>query len=200
MRFRIKTYKLVESKSVFQISLWVIVLTVLGVYFWGLGSHHTFFENSIISTSILAFAFFAFTSIGLYRGIKLRDTLGKITDKPTSTSGVDFTPDFSDGGPAIDLGVEGGCIGVIASFLLWIALAILISLALWIFSNLLLVVIAVFAAMLYWIFFRALRLVFKNSNKSRGNLLQSMKFGFMYTFLYSSWIYGIFMLTEYFKK
>jgi hypothetical protein len=184
VKFKIRTYKLVESKSVFKISLWVVGLTILGVYFWGLGTHHTFFENSIISTSILAVAFFVFTSVGLYRGIKLKDNLGKITDSLKPRKGIDFSPDFSVGEHGmIDLGVEGGCIGIIASILLWIALAILFAIALWVFSNLIVVVIAVFAAMLYWIFFRALRLVFKNSNKSKGDLWESMKYGFLYTFL-----------------
>ncbi|MFZ2906417.1 MAG: hypothetical protein WAZ98_09455 [Cyclobacteriaceae bacterium] len=200
MKIKIRTYKLVESKSVFKISLWVTALTILGVYFWGLGTHHTFFENSLLSTSILAFAFFIFTSIGLYQGIKLKDTLGKITDAPNPVKNADFTPDFSTGPVELNLDIENGCIGALVSFLLWIALAILLSIALWIFSNLAFIVIALFAAMLYWIFFRALRLVFKNSNKSKGNLFESVKFGFLYTFLYSFWIYGIFVLTEYLKR
>ncbi|REC53270.1 hypothetical protein DRF62_14510 [Chryseobacterium piscium] len=54
-----------------------------------------------------------------------------------------------------------------------------------------------FAAMLYWIFFRALRLVFKNSRKCKGDLLKSFAFGFFYSFLYISWIYGIIFLVNY---
>jgi hypothetical protein len=64
----------------------------------------------------------------------------------------------------------------------------------------LVIVVLTFIAMLYWIFFRALRLVFKNSNKSKGDLIESVKWGLTYTTLYNFWIYGIFMLTIYLKR
>jgi hypothetical protein len=51
--------------------------------------------------------------------------------------------------------------------------------------------------MLYWIFFRALRLVFKNSNRAKGSLLESIKWGVVYTTLYNFWIYGIFYITSF---
>src|SRR5688500_16156252 len=94
-----KTYRLVESKDVFKISLIVIVLTILGVYFWGLGRHNTFFDNSIISTTILSIAFFSFITIGLFNGIKLKDNLGRVTDnfKPIDTSSI--SADFAASGP-----------------------------------------------------------------------------------------------------
>lgn len=60
-----RTYRLVETRDVFVISLIVTALTALSVYFWGLGRHNTFFENSIISTTILSLAFFTFITIGL---------------------------------------------------------------------------------------------------------------------------------------
>jgi hypothetical protein len=175
----------------------VIGLTVLAVYFWGLGQHNTFFENSIVSTTILSIAFFTFITIGLYHGVKLKDNLGQIVDKfemiDTShlSSGIDSME-------PIDVGEGLG--GIILSILLWIVIAILLSAALWIFSNVLILVILTFTAMLYWVFFRALRLVFKNSNRSKGSLIESMKWGFTYTVLYNFWIYGIFFLTNYFKQ
>src|SRR5690606_38615262 len=88
---------------------------------------------------------------------------------------------------------------VILSILLWILMAIVFAIVLWIFSNVLVIVIMTFVAMLYWVFFRALRLVFKNSNKSKGDLMESIKWGLTYTILYNFWIYGIFILTTYFK-
>ena len=190
-----KTYRLIESKDVFKISLIVTALTILGVYFWGLGQHNTFFENSIISTTILSIAFFSFITIGLFNGVKLKDNLGEIIDKfkKIDTSNVDF----ASSGP-IDVGE--GIAGIILSIVLWIVMAIVFAIALWIFSNVLVIVILTFIAMLYWVFFRALRLVFKNSNKSKGDLLESMKWGFTYTILYNFWIYGIFILTAYLKR
>jgi len=192
-----KTYRLVESKDVFKISLIVTVLTILGIYFWGLGQHNTFFDNSIISTTILSIAFFSFITIGLFNGIKLKDNLGQVTDKFKTMDTSSVSADFAASGPL----VEGDGIGeIILSIVLWIVLAIAFAIALWIFSNVLVIAILTFIAMLYWVFFRALRLVFKNSNKSKGNLLESIKWGLTYTVLYNFWIYGIFILTNYLKR
>lgn len=196
-----KTYTLIESRAVFKISLLVTSLTIIGVYFWGLGRHSTFFENSIISTTILSMAFFLFLSIGLYRGVKLKDNLGQITkEKISGPDMLDLTPHTTHHGDGFDVDVGDGIEGIIAAILLWILWAILVAVTLWIFSNIILIVIATFAAMLYWIFFRALRLVFKNSNKSKGDIWESIKYGLIYTLLYNFWIYGVFILTEYFKS
>ncbi len=200
MKTRPKTYRLIESKAVFKISLLVAALTIIGVYFWGLGQHHTFFENSIISTTILSLVFFLFITVGLYRGVKLKDNLGQITNEKIGISAtLDSAPNLehSDG---FDIDVGEGIGGIIIGIILWILWAILMALLLWIFSNVILIVMVTFAAMLYWIFFRALRLVFKNSNKSKGDIMNSIRYGLTYTFLYNFWIYGIFMLTEYFKR
>jgi hypothetical protein len=192
-----KTYRLVKTKDVFTISVIVTALTILCVYFWGLGRHNTFFENSLISTTILSIAFFLFITIGLFNGIKLKDNLGQIIDrfKTVDTSTISSNLTSSE---LIEVG--DGIGGVILSILLWILMAIVFSIALWIFSNVLVIVVLTFIAMLYWIFFRALRLVFKNSNKSKGDLIESVKWGLTYTTLYNFWIYGIFMLTIYLKR
>jgi hypothetical protein len=192
-----KTYRLIGTKDVFTISLIVIALTILGVYFWGLGRHNTFFENSIISTTILSIAFFSFITIGLYNGIKLKDDLGQIVDKFKPVDATELSVNLTSSEP-VDVGE--GIVGIILSILLWILMAIVFSIALWIFSNVLVIIILTFIAMLYWIFFRALRLVFKNSNKSKGDLIESIKWGLTYTILYNFWIYGIFFLTIYLKK
>jgi hypothetical protein len=192
-----KTYRLIETKDVFTISLIVTALTILGVYFWGLGQHNTFFENSIISTTILSIAFFSFITFGLYNGIKLRDNLGQIIDKFKTVDTSNISSNLASSGP---VAVGDGIGGIILSILLWILMAIVFSIALWIFSNVLVIIVLTFIAMLYWVFFRALRLVFKNSNKSKGDLMESIKFGLTYTALYNFWIYGIFIMTIYLKK
>lgn len=191
-----RTYHLIESKHVFQITLIVVVLTIAGVYFWGLGRHNTFFENSIISTTILSIAFFLFITIGLYKGVKLRDNLGKIVDRFKGVGHPDVSSSLSTGG-GIDVGE--GLAGILLSIVLWILIAIALSVVMWIFSNVLVIAILAFIAMLYWIFFRALRLVFKNSNKSKGRLLESLKWALVYTLIYNFWIYGIFLMTHYLK-
>jgi hypothetical protein len=192
-----KTYRLIETKDIFTISLIVTVLTILGVYFWGLGRQNTFFENSIISTTIISIAFFSFITFGLYNGIKLKDNLGQIIDKfkTVDTSNISSNLTFSE---PVDVGEGIG--GIILSILLWILMAIVFSIVLWIFSNVIVIIVLTFIAMLYWVFFRALRMVFKNSNKSKGDLMESIKLGLIYTTLYNFWIYGIFILTIFLKK
>jgi len=200
MQMKPKTYRLLNSRTVFKVSLLVVSLTIIGVYFWGLGRHNTFFENSVISTTVLSTAFFFFITVGLYKGIKLKDNIGQITSERISvTDTLDSNPPTIHHGDNFDIDAGDGLGGIIVGILLWILWAILVALALWIFSNVILIVISTFAAMLYWIFFRAMRLVFKNSNKSKGDLWESVKYGLTYTFLYNFWIYGVFMLTEYFK-
>src|SRR5687767_12747920 len=151
---RKQRYEFISARTVFRISLWVLLLTILGVYFWGLGQHNTFFENSIISTTILSLAFFLFITIGLYRGVKLKDNLGRITAEQLSgADAVDLASQTTHRGDGFDLDVGEGIGGIILAIMLWILWAILVVLMVWVFSNVLLVVIATFAGMLYWIFF-----------------------------------------------
>ncbi|AYB30458.1 hypothetical protein D4L85_07635 [Chryseolinea soli] len=178
----------------------VIALTIVGVYLWGLGSHHTFFENSFLSTTILSAAFCSFITVGLFHGIKLKDNIGRMTDKIPSKA-FSKMPDVSPAGPILEVGDGFGevILGAIISILLWIAIAVVLAVVLLMFGQLLVISLFTFAAMLYWIFFRALRLVFKNSKRTKGDLPMSVIYGVFYTFLYNFWIYGILFLVAYFK-
>ena len=188
----------VRIKPIVRISFLVAALTLISVYFWGLGQHRTFFENSLISTTILSMAFFLFVSIGLYRGVNVVHE-----EEVTPTSSVDSihtTTDIASSIDSPDLGIDGDDIGsILLSILLWIGWAILVALALWIFSEVILVAISSFAAMLYWVFFRALRLIFNNANHCRGNIWESVRKGAFYTVLYNFWIYGIFVFLEFLR-
>jgi hypothetical protein len=192
-----RTYRLVNAKTVFVVTLLVIALTILSVYFWGLGKHHTFFYNSLASTTILSAAFFLFITVGLYQGIKLKDNLGKVTDKVRLPDSLDLSS-AGDAGPLLEAADDVP--GIIVGVLLWIVWGVVFAVALWIFGNGVLLVVAAFVGMLYWIFFRALRLVFRNAKRCKGKLWESVRVGFAYTCLYNVWIYGIFMLAEYLKK
>jgi hypothetical protein len=180
------------------VTIIVSTLTVIGIWLFGLGQHRTIYENSILSTSILSVAFFLFLTIGLYNGIKLKDDLGKITDKIK----IDKMPDLS-GGLELPSGLPDmgeGIAGVILGILAWVLFSVLLLLFIWLFGAIVWTMILVFAAMLYWIFFRALRLVFKNSNKCKDNLTTSIAYGLGYTALYNFWIYGIILATHYLIK
>jgi hypothetical protein len=195
-----RTYRLVDSRLIFIITLLVIALTIVGVYLWGLGSHHTFFENSFLSTTILSAAFCSFITVGLFHGIKLKDSVGRMTDKIKSEE-LPKMPDVSAAGEIVDMGADFGemILGAVISILLWIVTAVVLAVLLWMFGQLQVISLFAFAAMLYWIFFRALRLVFKNSKRTKGDLPMSVIYGVFYTFLYNFWIYGILFLVAYFK-
>lgn len=193
-----KKYKFVDSKPIFGITLIVIVLTILSVWLFGLGNHTTIFENSILSTTILSTSFFLFLTINLYRGVKLKDNLGKITDRFDAKDlkflreiGIDGSTDLPDAGE--------GIAGILISIVVWFIIAIIISYLLLLFGAVLWLTILVFMAMLYWVFFRALRLVFKKSGKCKGELSTSIVYGLSYTVLYNFWIYGIIILSYYFR-
>ncbi len=188
---------LVNTGNIFMVSIIIIPLTILSVWFYGFGKHQTVNENSLLSTSILSIIFFLFISISLYNGTKLKDNVGKITDTFDSKK-IEHLKEVvpvSDGLVDAD-----GIAGIIVSFILWILATIIISyLFFWLGANIWFSVL-VFLAMLYWIFFRALRLIFKKSPECSGNVERSIFYGIAYTILYNFWIYGIILLTGYYGK
>jgi len=185
-----------SAQVVFTITILVAVLVVLSIWLGGLGQHRTIFENSIISTSILSIAFFIFIVVGLYKGVKIKEDIGKITDKFE----MGKAPDISEG---LDVAAEipgGDLEGVLVSIVLWLVMTGVFLIFFWLFGTFMWAMILIFAAMLYWIFFRAVRLVFKNSSKCNGDLTKSVGYGFVFTGLYNFWIYGIILILHYFVK
>jgi hypothetical protein len=180
--------RILTAKSVFNVSLIVAGLTILNVWFFGLGQHRTLFENSILSVSVLAIFFFLFLTLNLYRGVKVKDDFGKIKDKINFSEMNDFSSiHFKGDIPDVDAGE--GIAGIIISLILWIAVTFLLAFFLWFFGVVFWTAIIVFMAMLYWIYLRALQLVFRNANQCKGDFIKSALYGFGYTLLYSSWIY-----------
>lgn len=183
-----------ETKLLCYSTLAIIVLVILSVWISGEDSHRSLFQNSILSTSIIAGAFFLFISLGLYYGLKLKDNIGSIFNKERIKKAYPENIPSFEGGGNFDLSVDGGdegCFGVIVAIILWILAAIIIVVVLYFLGFLFWITVLLLTAMLYWIFFRALRLVFKNSKYCKGNLLKSLGFGLFYSFLYVSWIYGV---------
>ena len=188
---------LLSAGNVVLVSAAVVVITTLAVYLFGLGQHRTLFANSLISTSILFAAFFLFTAVGLYHGVKLRDDVGRLTDRisrkhfPASSS-LESLPSF-------DLSDGPGILGILGAIIMAVFVAIMAVVAIWLVGALLWTGILIFAAMLYWVFFRALQLVFKNSNRCQGRLGASLWESFWYGSLYTVWIYGIIMAAHYLR-
>ena len=188
---------LIDSKKIFTISLIIIAITVLCVWFYGIGKHKTIIENSLISTSILSIAFFLFITISLYKGTKLKDSIGKLTDtfdskKLNFLKEINGDSGFGHSLPEIGQGIGG----IIASIIFWILATIIISYLFFALGAIIWMSILIFLAMLYWVFFRALRLIFKKSAECSGNIERSVFYGITYTLLYNFWIYGIILLTK----
>lgn len=190
-------YKILNSRNIFTITLIVILLTIITVWLFGLGDNRSFFENSLLSTTILSIAFFLFISIGLYKGVKIKDNLGQITDR-FDASQIDFIKDaVADRSIEDAPDIGEGIFEIIISLILWFIMAFVISYLCWAFGVIVWFSILTFIAMLYWIFFRALRLVFKKSGKCRGNYLNSILYGISFTILYNFWIYAIIFMRIY---
>ncbi len=188
--------QLLPTKLLFYSTLAIITLVILCVWISGMASHRSLFQNSILSTSILAGSFFLFISIGLYYGLRLKDNIGNIlnkerikryADKAPTIDGFDFDP--PDAGDGIG--------GAVLSVVLWIVFSILLIFLLPLLGLFFWSAVLSLSAMLYWIFFRALRLIFKNSGKCKGNILKSLGLGFFYSSIYVFWIYGIIFLLNY---
>lgn len=189
-----------ETRFLSYSTVVIVVLVILSVWISGACSHRSLFQNSVLSTSILATVLFLFIILGLYFGLKLKDNVGHIIDREKIVKYRKKRPKIDSFDlPDISLGGEAGCGELILSVILWIFFSIVLVFLLYFLGVVFWVVILLFTAMLYWIFFRALRLVFKNSRYCKGNLVKSVIFGFFYTFLYISWIYGIIFLAHYIK-
>ena len=185
----------ITTKSVFGVSLLVVAITILSVWQLGLGSNKTLIENSFLSTTILSVGFFLFLSIGLYKGIKLKDNIGDITSQFDHKK-LDNVSAFVSGAdvPAVGDGIGG----IIISILLWIVVTIVIAALLWVFAAVVWISVLVFMAMLYWVFFRALRLVFMKSRECQGVLQKSILYGLGYTAFYTCWIYVLIFFGVYY--
>ncbi|CAM3173619.1 hypothetical protein CHFL109739_20230 [Chryseobacterium flavum] len=185
-----------ETKLLSYATLGIIVLVIVSVWLSGTASHRSLFQNSILSTSILAIAFFLFIWLGLYYDLKLKDNIGGIFTKDRIRKLSDKIPEigsFDLDGPAIGDGIGG----IILSIIFWVLFSVVFVFLLYFLGVFFWAVILLFTAMLYWIFFRALRLVFKNSRHCKGKLLKSLVLGSFYSLLYVSWIYGIIFLANY---
>lgn len=181
-----------KGKSIFIFSLIVIGVASLTVFLTGENYHRSVSSNLYLSLSIIAISLFLFMTFGLYKGIGLIDNFPKFRNFKK----IDFssTPDITIDMPDISIG--DGIGGLIISVLVWIAMSILFVLLLVFLEALFWVSIFIIFAMLYWVFFRALKFVFKNSDKTKGDFGISTIYSLTYTILYVGWIYGVVFLTE----
>ena len=146
-----------KGKTVFIISIIVIIATFLTVWLTGINYNRDITANLYLSLSVIGFILFIFMTYGLYKGVGLEDDFPKYRNYKKgdlfdySPSGTIDTPDTS---------VGDGIAGILMSILLWIVMTIVIILLIFLLEALFWFSLFIMIMMLYWIFFRALKLVF----------------------------------------
>ncbi len=184
-----------KGKSVFIVSLIVIVVTILTVYFTGINYNRSITNNFYISLGIIATALFSFVTYGLYTGIDLIDNFPKIKSfKPKAI--------LSESSPSLDtpfVEVGDGIGGIIVSIVLWIVMSIVFVLLLALLEMVFWFSLFIILGMLYWLFFRALKLVFNKSNKTKGSIQRAIFYALSYTTMYVGWLFGIVYLVQVLK-
>ena len=181
-----------KGKSVFIISIIVIGITVLTVYWSGINFNRTVTSNLYLSLGIIGTCLFIFMTYGLYTGIEIIDNFPKYKDfKSRDVIGSSGElPDVAN----VDIGE--GIEGIILSVILWIAVTIFFVIALIVLEAIFWFSLSVITTMLYWVFFRALKLVFSKKDETRGNIQSSVIYSLGYTTLFTGWIFGITYLVE----
>jgi len=94
---------------------------------------------------------------------------------------------------------EDGISGLIISIVLWVSMSILSVVLIFVLEALFWFSIFIILLMLYWIFFRAMKLVFSKSATTQGSLSKSIYYAFLYTLLYSGWMFAIVFIAELLK-
>ncbi|MBF8149933.1 hypothetical protein ITJ86_08485 [Winogradskyella sp. F6397] len=181
-----------KGKSLFIVSLIVIGITILTVYFTGINYNRSLTSNLYLSLGIIATTLFLFMTYGLYKGIGLVDDFPKFRSFKKGDFLGTASPSFDT--PSISVG--DGIGGLVVSILLWIGMTILIIVFLVVLEAVFWFSLFIILAMLYWVFFRALKFVFNKSKDTKGDIGISAVYAITYTSLYVGWIFGIVYLTE----
>ena len=132
---------------------------------------------------------------GLYFGIGLLDNFPKFQKFERGR----FLPTYGHNINLPGFDVGEGIAGIVLSILLWIGMAILFIILLALVEALFWLSIFIILAMLYWLFFRALKVVFSKSKRTKDDLQMSIIYSLTYTILYTGWMFGIVYLTELIK-
>ncbi len=163
-------------------------LTILFVWLFGLGNHHTLFQNTFTSTWIISTILFQFLFFGLYKGFKMKEDLGKVVEMPKFESvGSELSGFVTDGISEIEA-------VFIFILLIPVIIAFIINFAVFFWAAIL-----IFIAVFYWIFYRAIKFSFKQSLVCKGNIVKSVLYSLVFTIIYTSWFFTIILGVHYWK-
>lgn len=193
-----KKQNLVDSHIIFISFLITVPAVIIAVYLTGISDHRSLYSNALITTTILTVLFFIFITTGLYKGWKLKETVGKVKEffklKFSSKLESNSTSHSFDILSTIDFGEDGE--GCLVSIISWILAGIVGAVLLVLFGEFFFGVITFLGAIIYWLVYRSFRLIFKNSPKCIGNLFKSTTIAAKFTTLYFAWIYIIILLSN----
>jgi hypothetical protein len=191
-----------------------VIMAIALLVFWR--STSPFLVELQITLYLVAAVLFGFLAVALYQGLRVQrspadrpvwrslrnrfkqpevsaddvaDAASVVADVASSIdiSGIDL-PDLPDGGDDL--------VGCLFSIVLWVAVAALIIILLPIVIELVWAVTFILIAVLYWIFYRALRVVFLQSRKCRGNWPRSLGYAGFYTLLYTGWLFVVVQIVK----
>jgi hypothetical protein len=136
-------------------------------------------------------AVFLFLFIGLYKGATV---IGKPHIPPFRIRGSSFA-DFISKGFWLDAGdtIGGFILGIIFTSIFSLVLCFVLTF----FITIGLSIILMLAFVLFWIFYRALHLVFLNSQTCKGSVYLSSRYALQYSALYSGFVYVLLLITAY---
>lgn len=180
-----KSNLILSVKYVSVISLFYVLLITLAVYFI---FKKTLLEELEITAFIITLSLFIFIFYSLFRGVYFKhDPVNKkfSFDKFTNFNASDAVP--------IGFDISSGIWGAILSAIFWVIISIIIILLIEILWSL--IFILIFLAV-YWITFKALKLIQRHSLKCRGNIVLSLKYSLIYSFLYSGWFILVFYISK----
>ena len=168
----------------------IAIISVL-VFFISKKSIYDELEYLII---VIAVILFIFLSRGLYVAARIRG-------KPTTPRFTFLKKMFKISFDSFDLLDSFGDI----EFLAWIPATIFVVVFLVFFTTTLWSAIIGLIFVFTWVVHRAVRLVLVKGYLCRRNFVKSISFAFLYTILYSGWIFGIVWIVEhkpwqYFKQ
>ncbi|HSD84991.1 MAG TPA: hypothetical protein VLG46_14080, partial [Anaerolineae bacterium] len=191
-----------------------VFLAIALLVFWR--SAGPFIVELQITLYIVAAVLLGFLTVALYKGVRVQrspadrpvwrslrhrfkrppisagdvaDAAGTVIDVASSVdiSDIDL-PDLPDGGDDL--------VGCLFSIGLWVVVAVLIITLLPVVLEVVWAVLFLLIAVLYWIFYRALRVVFIQSRKCRGNWLRSVGYAGFYTVLYTGWLFVVVLIVK----
>lgn len=167
---------------------------MLTVYISGINYNRLVTSNLYLSLGIIALALMVFLTYGLCKGARLRNNAPKLTNyKIGNALQTAELPQMWGSGTG------DGLEGLLMSLFLWIFVAVLMVVVVLLFEAIIWLSVFVIFASIYWVLVRALKLVFRRSGRTAGDLTASFLYALFYTSLYTGWLFAIAFMVDHYR-